>query len=186
MRRILVATRVRSPGLHGGWALRPAAWGCGLRCPMDRCTSERGAVVRRVLPAILPENYADATRPAFQTSRRPHGMITAPQTAAPPQTNGSARPPTTMTTSGTSSPSVASRRPTGPNVVSVLAHRVLRIARSARAGGATGPCQLEDTGAAAGATGWKHCAHHVAPTRSVAPQAVHLFIQRRSASRAPR
>src|SRR3954452_13533802 len=182
MRRILVATRVRSPGLHGGGlSVRPRGGAaCGAR--WTRCTSERGAVVRRVLPPILPENYADATRPAFQTSRRPHGKITAAQTAAPPQTNGSARPPTTMTTSGPSRPSVASRRPTGPNVVSVFAHRVVRIARSARAGGATGPCQFEDTvGAAAAATGSKHCAHHVAPTRSEAPQAVHLVIPTRSA-----
>src|SRR4051812_18533676 len=190
MRRILVATRVRSPGLHGGGrSVRPrGVAACGAR--WTRCTSERGAVVRRVLPAILPENYADATRPAFQTSRRPHGMITAPQTAAPPQTNGSARPPTTMTTSGTSRPSVAISRPTGPNVVSVFAHRVVRIARSGRAGGATGPCQVEDTVevtvAAAAATGSKHCAHQVAPTRSEAPQAVHLVTPTRSASRAPR
>src|SRR4051794_10959696 len=150
---------------------------------MDRCTSERGAVVRRVLPAILPENYADASRPAFQTSRSPHGMITAPQTAAPPQTKGSARPPTIITASGTSSATVAIRRPAGPNVVSVFAHRVVRIARSTRGGGATGPCQVGDVGCAgAAATAAKHCAHHVAPARSDAPQAAHLSIPTRSAS----
>src|SRR3954452_6278428 len=107
-------------------------------------------------------------------------MITAPQTAAPPQTNGSARPPTTMTRSGTRSATVASTRPIGPNVVSVFAQRVVRIMRWTPAGGTTGPAQVAGgagraAAAGAGAAGAKHCPHQTAPATSVAPQAEQRF-----------
>src|SRR3954451_20344447 len=99
-------------------------------------------------------------------------MITAPQTAAPPQTNGSARPPTSITASGTSRATVASRRPTGPKVVSVFAQWVVRMARSTRVAGATGPAHVV-VGAvapvAAGTAAAKHCPYQTAPAASTAP-----------------
>src|SRR4051812_17349557 len=54
MSRILVATSVCSPGLHG-WVPVLSRGGAPDRCPGTRPTPVRGTVVRRVLAAILPE-----------------------------------------------------------------------------------------------------------------------------------
>ncbi len=59
-------------------------------------------------------------------SRSPLGMTTASQISAPAQAAVNTMPPTTMNASGTTSPSVAKTRPTGPNVVGVLRHLVGR------------------------------------------------------------
>ena len=50
----------------------------------------------------------------------------------------------TITINGTSKPTVATVRPTGPNVVSVFAQRVIRMTRSGRGAEATGPAHVVD------------------------------------------
>jgi len=100
---------------------------------MDATHGGERAAVRRVLPAILPENYRLATWPALQMSRMAHGTMITSQITAPPHANGSAIPPTTMTAKGTSTANVAASRPTGPNVVGVFPQRVRRGAGGGRA-----------------------------------------------------